>query len=304
MKKLFAVTLALLMCLSAAALAAPTEDRAGNPIQLPEQMSKIVSLAPSITMELVDLGLEDALAAVDTYSAGYMPQLAGLPQFDMMAPDVEQLAAMIPDAIFISGMSLAQGDNPYQQLIDMGIPVVEVPSSDSIAGIQQDVMFIGECVGKADEAAALVDEMAAQIDAVAAIGATIAEDDRKTVAIEVSALPYLYYAGGGTYLNEMIALIGAVNAYADADPWAYTTEEDAVAANPDVILTTISYLDDPVGEILSREGWGEVAAIANGEVYQLDEETANQPNHRVVKALWQMAQCVYPEAFAEVMPAA
>ncbi len=302
MKRLLALTLTLLLCLSAAALAAPAEDRAGNPISLPERMEKIVSLAPSITRELLDLGLQDRLSAVDTYSAGYMPQLSGLPLFDMMTPDVEQLAALEPDVIFISGMSLATGENPYQQLIDLGIPVVEVPSSDSIAGIQQDVVFIGECVGAADAARALVDEMQAQIDEVAALGAQVAE--RKTVAVEVSALPYLYYAGGHTYLNEMIGLIGAVNAYGDADPWAYTTEEDAVAANPDVILTAISYLDDPVGEILGREGWGGVTAIANGDVYLLDEETANQPNHRVVEALWQMAEFVYPEVFGGARAAA
>ncbi len=302
MKKLLSFVIAALLCLSTVALAAPTEDRAGNPIALPEDVQTIVSLAPSITRELLDLGLQDRLAAVDTYSAGYMPELAGLPQFDMMAPDVEQLAALQPDVVFISGMSLAAGDNPYQPLIDLGIPVAQVPSSDSIAGIQQDVLFIGECVGKADEARALVDDMQAQIDAVAALGAQIT--DKKTVAVEVSALPYLYYAGGNTYLNEMIGLIGAVNAYGDADPWAGVTEEAAVAANPDVILTAISYLPDPVGEIMSREGWGSVTAIVNGDVYLLDDETANQPNHRVVDALWQMAEYVYPEVFGEARDAA
>ena len=302
MKKLFALILTLLFVLPAIALAAPSEDRAGNPIALPDDVGRVVSLAPSIKRELLDLDIADRLIAIDTYSAGYMPELAALPQFDMMAPDVEQLAALEPDVIFISGMSLANSDNPFQPLIDLGLQVVEVPSSDSIAGIQQDVLFIGECVGRADEARALVDDMQAQIDEIAALGAQVT--DKKTVAIEVSALPYLYYAGGNTYLNEMIGLIGAVNAYGDADPWAYTTEEDAVAKNPDVILTAISYLPDPVGEIMGREGWGDVTAIANGDVYQLDDETANQPNHRVVDALWQMAEYVYPEVFGEARAAA
>ena len=302
MKKLFALLLAALLCLSAAALAAPAEDRAGEPISLPENVEKIVSMAPSTTRVLTDLGLADKLVAVDAYSAGYQPELADLPQFDMMTPDVEQLAALEPDVIFITGMSLAGGDNPYQSLIDLGIPVVQIPSSSSIAAIQEDVLFIGECVGEAEAAQALVDDMQAQIDEIAAIGATIT--DKKTVAVEVSALPYLYCAGGDTYIDEMIALIGAVNVYADSDPWASVTEEAAVAANPDVILTVISYLPDPVDEIMNREGWGEVTAIANGDVYQLDEESANQPNHRVVAALWEMAEAVYPEAFAEARAAA
>ena len=113
--------------------------------------------------------------------------------------------------------------------------------------------------------------MRIRIDEIFLIGATISS--RKTVAVEVAALPYLCYAGGGTYIDEMITLIGAENAYGDADPWASVTEETAVATNPDVILTCISYLPDPVGEILGREGWGDVTAIANGDVYFLEMNT-------------------------------
>ncbi|MBQ6325349.1 MAG: ABC transporter substrate-binding protein [Clostridia bacterium] len=302
MKKLVALLLTLALCLSAGALATPTEDRAGEPIKLPEAVEKIVSMAPSTTRVLTDLGLADRLLAVDTYSAGYQPELASLPQFDMMAPDTEQLAALQPDVIFITGMSLVGGDNPYQALIDLGIAVVQIPSSSSIADIQQDVLFIGECVGAQEKAQALVDDMQAAIDEIAAIGATVTE--KKRVAVEVAALPYLCYAGGNTYLDEMLRLIGAENAYGDGEPWASVTEEAAVAANPDVILTCISYLDDPVGEILGREGWGEVAAIANGQVYRLDDESSNQPNHRIVIALRQMAEAVYPEVYGALDAAA
>ena len=302
MKKLFALLLAFALCLSAGALAAPTRDRAGEPIQLPETIEKIVSMAPSTTRVLTDLGLADKLLAVDTYSAAYQPELAALPQFDMMTPDTEQLAALQPDVIFITGMSLAGGDNPYQALIDLGIAVVQIPSSSSIDDIQKDVLFIGECVGAREGAQALVDEMQAAIDGIAAIGASVTQ--KKRVAVEVAALPYLCYAGGNTYLDEMLRLIGAENAYGDSEPWASVTEEAAVAANPDVILTCISYLDDPVGEIMAREGWGEVSAIKNGQVYRLDDESSNQPNHRIVIALREMAEAVYPEVYDEASAAA
>lgn len=296
LKAVFALILALTLTLSAAALAAPTEDRAGNPIALADNIEKIVTLAPSTTQVLVALGMQDKIVAIDTYSAMYEPELAELPQFDMMTPDVEQLAALEPDVVFITGMSLSGGDNPYEPLMQLGVQVVQIPSSNSIAAIQEDIRFIGDCLNASDAAQALVDDMQAQIDEVAAIGATITE--KKSVAIEVAALPYLCYAGGETYLNEMIELIGAVNAYGDQPAWASVTEEAAVAVNPDVILTAIDYLPDPVDEIVNREGWGEVTAIANGDVYQIDAESANQPNQNIVKALWEMAQAVYPEAFA------
>ena len=302
MKKAIVLFLTLLLTSGCTVTASPTEDRAGVPIELPDRIETIISLAPSTTRVLTDLGLQEKLIAVDTYSAGYQPELAALPEFDMMTPDVEKLAEMEPDVIFITGMSLSGGSNPYQALIDLGIPVVGIPTSNSIEAIREDVLFIGECVGETDGAQALVDEMQAEIDEIAAIGATI--EDRKTVAVEVSALPQLCYAGGDTYINEMIEIIGAENAYGESDPWASVTEEAAVDTNPDVILTCTSYLPDPVGEILSRKGWENVTAIADKAVFQLDEESVNQPNHHITKALREMAEAVYPEKYASAKSAA
>ena len=302
MKKAIVLFLTLLLTSGCTVTASPTEDRAGVPIELPDRIETIISLAPSTTRVLTDLGLQEKLIAVDTYSAGYQPELAALPEFDMMTPDVEKLAEMEPDVIFITGMSLSGGSNPYQALIDLGIPVVGIPTSNSIDAIREDVLFIGECVGETDGAQALVDEMQAEIDEIAAIGATI--EDKKTVAVEVSALPQLCYAGGDTYINEMIEIIGAENAYGESDPWASITEEAAVDTNPDVILTCTSYLPDPVGEILSRKGWENVTAIADKAVFQLDEESVNQPNHHITKALREMAEAVYPEKYASAKSAA
>lgn len=302
MKKMIVLFLTLLLTSGSAVMASPTEDRAGEPIELPDKIETIISLAPSTTRVLTDLGLQEKLIAVDTYSAGYQPELASLPEFDMMTPDVEKLAEMKSDVIFITGMSLSGGSNPYQALIDLGIPVVGIPTSNSIDAIREDVLFIGECVGETDGAQALVDEMQAEIDEIAAIGATI--EDKKTVAVEVSALPQLCYAGGDTYINEMIEIIGAENAYGESDPWASVTEEAAVDTNPDVILTCTSYLPDPVGEILSRKGWENVTAIADKAVFQLDEESVNQPNHHITKALREMAEAVYPEKYASPKSAA
>ena len=302
MKKAIVLFLTLLLTSGCTVTASPTEDRAGVPIELPDRIETIISLAPSTTRVLTDLGLQEKLIAVDTYSAGYQPELAALPEFDMMTPDVEKLAEMEPDVIFITGMSLSGGSNPYQALIDLGIPVVGIPTSNSIEAIREDVLFIGECVGETDGAQALVDEMQAEIDEIAAIGATI--EDRKTVAVEVSALPQLCYAGGDTYINEMLEIIGAENAYGESDPWASITEEAAVDTNPDVILTCTSYLPDPVGEILSRKGWENVTAISDKAVFRLDEESVNQPNHHITKALREMAEAVYPEKYASAKSAA
>lgn len=295
--RLLCTLLVLTLLATAPALAElPTADRAGNAITVPAEITRIISLAPSTTQVLEALGALDSLVAVDNQTPMYVDGTSELPQFDMMAPDVEQIAALEPDVVFASGLSYLDG-NPFAALTEMGVCVVDIPSSASIADVEDDIRFIAACLGKDAEGEAIVDEMSASIDAIAAIGATI--EDKKTVLFEISALPYIYSFGAGTFLDEMITLIGAENVFGDQAGWLAVNEEDAVAANPDVILTNVNYIEDSVGEILSREGWDVVTAVANADVHYIDNGASSLPNQHIVDALIEMAVAVYPEAYAD-----
>ena len=301
MKKLLALvlTLALALCAAVAAAEAPATDRAGNAITLPESPSKVVCLSSAATQTLEDLGVLDTLIGVDTYSALYVPELAELPQFDLSSPDMEQIAALQPDLLIVSSLTLYDQSTPYQALQDMGVCVAVVPTATSIDGIKQDVQFLADCFDAHDEGAALVDDMQASIDDLTAIAATIT--DKKSVYMEIGALPYLYTTGANTYMNEMLTLIGANNVFADQDGWLSPTEESVVAANPDVILTNVDYVEAPVSEILAREGWQSVAAVTNDEVYQIDNVASSLANEHIVESMEEMALAIYPDAYASLV---
>lgn len=286
---------------SAGASAKPTQDRSGAPITLPETIDSIAVMAPSIAETVVDLGLGDKIVAIDTQTEAYalagVPE--GLPAFDMQAPDTEALAALEPDVVFVSGISIIEGENLFQPLVDMGVCIASIPTSNSIADIEADITFLAACLGCEAQGEAIVDEMQAEIDAVAAIGAAVPEDERKSVYFEISAAPYCYSFGEGVFLDEMLELIGADNVLAGQEGWLSVDEEAVVAADPDVILTSVNYIDDPVGEITARAGWEGVAAVQNGEVYAIDNKTSSLPNENVVQALREMAQAVYPALYAQ-----
>ena len=312
-KKFLAVLIAIVMVLSLAACggsgsgsggggsqpdaSVPTQDREGNDISIPEKVERIVSLAPATTQILESVGKMDQVVGVDTQTPFYVSGVDSLPQFDMMEPDIEAIAALEPDIVFTTGMSYIEGD-PYSALIELGICVVVIPSSNSLEGVKEDILFTAACVGETEKAQAIVDEMQKDLDEIAEIGKTITE--KKTVAFEISALPYIYSTGKGTFIDEMITLIGAENVYGDQESWIPVAEEDAVAADPDVILTSVNYLPDAVGEIMGRPGWEEVKAVKNGEVYYIDNASSSLPNQYVVKALLEMAKAVYPEYYGEV----
>lgn len=278
--------------------ALPTEDRAGNAITVPETVNTIVSLAPSVTQVLCELGLADKIVGIDNQSPNYTDQLKDdLPQFDMMSVDTETLIALKPDIVFASGISYVGAEDPFKSVRDVGICVADIPSSSSLNDVKLDNQFIADCVGKSEEGKKLNDDMQATIDKVAAIGKTIT--DKQRVMFSIADSSALYSFGSGTFLNEMIELIGAVNVFADQESWISVTTESAVAANPDVILTNVNHIPDPIADFTENAAFAEVNAVKNDRVYLIDNAASSLPNHHAVDALVQMALAVYPDQYAE-----
>lgn len=279
-------------------------DRAGNGIVLPEKIDKIVSMAPSTTQVLIELGLADKIIGIDTNSLTYADKLdPNVAQFDMMAPDCELIASLEPDIVFTSGMSSVGGTSPFQSLIDSGICVADIPSSASIADIGEDILFIGLVTGKESEAEDLVEAMALYISAVEDIAKTVPEGETKTVLLMMNVpsadYPTIYTVGTGTYMDEMFGIIGAKNAFGDQEGWLAISIEEALAANPDVILMDCNWMPGADEAVKALEGWENVTAVKNGDVYQIDEDLCSRPNHHVAEACAEWARCIYPDQFNE-----
>ena len=90
-----------------------------------------------------------------------------------------------------------------------------------------------------------------------------------------------------------------VTLYADVNGDGTYAEEEAIAMNPDVILTNVDYIEDAVNVIKGGAGWENVNAIKNDEVYYIDATSSNQPNNHVVDAMIEMGKKVYPDQFAD-----
>ncbi|MBQ4256908.1 MAG: ABC transporter substrate-binding protein, partial [Oscillospiraceae bacterium] len=219
----------------------PDTDRAGNPITIPDEVDRIISLNPATTQTLLDFGLADKIVAVDEYSMSYSDRLAAdIPVYSMYEPDQESMVALEPDIVFTSGMVYAGGDNPYINVVNAGVCVADIPSSASIAAIEDDIRFIGACVGEEEKAEQAADDMQARFDELKAIGDTIPAEEKKSVMFWLSVpddiYPTIYTVGSGTFIDEMINAIGAVNAAGTEEGWPAFSEEAAIAADPDIIL--------------------------------------------------------------------
>jgi iron complex transport system substrate-binding protein len=139
--------------------------------------------------------------------------------------------------------------------------------------------------------------MDAEIARIEKIAQKIPAKERRTVVFELSSAPDIYSFGKGVYLNELIEKAGAINALGDETGWISVSAETVVAANPDVILTNVTGIDNPVKEIAKRPGWSGMKAVKHRKIFRIDAATSSQPSPDVVLALRQIAEAVYPEYF-------
>lgn len=274
-----------------------TADREGNPITLPENIEKIISLGPSNTEILIALGVSDKIIATDDYS----PKVGEgeIETFSMLTPDVERIVSLAPDVIFVTGMSKVGGEDPFKLVADTGVSIIYIPSSTSIDDIKEDIRFIAKVMRENEKGNAIVADMEKEIENIRQAGADVTE--KKTVYFEIAAAPAMYSFGGSTFLNEMIEIIGAENVFAaEESGWLSVSDESVVSANPDVILTSVNYIDDPVGEIKSRAGWADIKAVRDNAVYYIDTDASNRPSQNIIKALTEMAAAVYPDLYRKL----
>jgi len=272
-------------------------DRSGRTVKINGPINRIVSTAPSNTEIITDLGQAHKLVAIDRHSANVMGIPEGLPLLDFFYPDAEVIVNLEPDIIIASGHNpTGTGEDPFRLLREMGIPVVYISMSKSIDDIYKDVAFIAELLRAGKEGDALINATKAQIaEVIQNVLPNVIH--KRTVYFEISAAPDMFTFGKDSFIDDMISVIGAVNIFGNEDWLVMPSAEAIITRNPDVILTNVNYIDDPIGEIKSRPGFNHINAVKNNRIYQIDTDSSVRPSPRIVLALRQMAQAVYAEMY-------
>jgi iron complex transport system substrate-binding protein len=258
-------------------------DSVERAVSMDQPAQKIVALVPADVEILYAIGAQDKLIAVGEY-CNYPPEAQ---EKDVMGTganlSIEQLIAMQPDLLIMGKM--AQAADQVQQLSDAGITVYvsDAQTTEDMYDVMED---LGTLSGKTAEAEALIAEVRDGLEAVHQMA--LENPSGKKVYVEVSPLPYgLYSCGYGTFIDELLAIAGGNNAFGDQEGWVPLSEEQVIAANPDVILTTTGAemgLGDPIEEICARPGWDVVAAVSGGWVSAIDADACTRPGPRLVKA--------------------
>lgn len=272
------------------------KDRAGNEVEVPSKIETIISTAPANTENLVALGLANKIIAADEYSADVEGLSKDTKLMDFTTPDAEAIIELDPDIIVATEYN-GSSEDPYKAVKDAGICVVYIPSSNSIDGIYEDITFLADLFDVSDKGEEIISSMKSDIKEIQEIGSKI--KDKKKVYFEIGPAPNLYSFGNSTFLNELVEIAGAENIFKDQESWISPSSESVIDANPDVILTNVNYVENPIDEIMKRDGWENITAVKEKAVYSIDTNSSSRPTPNVIKALKEMAKAIYPDEYSD-----
>jgi iron complex transport system substrate-binding protein len=267
---------------------APAEATA----EVPE---RIVSLSASSTETLFAIGAGDQVVAVDDYSN--FPAEAPITDLSAYEPNLEAISGYEPDLVVL--------DATDEELIDgletLGIEVFQAPAPTDLEGAYDQMVELGEVVGHADEAEALVEEMQADIEEL--VADLPERESPLTYYHELDST--LFSATSQTFIGELYSLVGLENIADAADPdganggYPQLSAELVVDADPDLVFLADTKCCAQTAETFAaRPGFEGLTAVTEGRVVLLDDDIASRWGPRVVDLLEEIVTA------AEAVPAA
>ena len=244
--------------------------------------ARIVSISTVATEMLFAIGAGDQVVAVDSLST--FPADAPVTDLSGFEPNIEAILGFRPDLVVLS---YDPGD-VVAGLEAAGVESLLQGASMTIADTYSQILALGEITAHAAEATALVEAMRAEITDLAA--SVTGREKPLTYYHELDDT--LYTVTSSTFIGEVYALAGLVNAAdpadADGSSWGYPqlSAEYLLDADPDIIfLADTKCCAQTAATIAERPGWGTLTAVSTGRIIELDDDVASRWGPRIVDFL-------------------
>ena len=270
-------------------------DVTGTEITIEKEPERIVSTSTSDTEILFALGLGDKIYGVSDFD-NYPEEAKDKPKMGgVVEPNVEAILEQEPDLV-VTGNSISE--EAAQNIRNLGITLYQTDPKN-MEEVFDVIRETGLITNRQKEAEDVIEEMQSVIDHVKETVAEVAEEDKKKVYIEYNPG---WTVGKGEFMHELIELAGGINVAGDTEGWIEVNEEKIIEENPDVIIYAADLVDEETGKqlgelIKERDGWEEITAIEEDQMVPIDEDIMSRNGPRIVEALQQIAEGIYPELF-------
>ncbi|MFM8947221.1 MAG: ABC transporter substrate-binding protein [Actinomycetota bacterium] len=263
----------------------PTGVESSIPADAPQ---RIVSLSPSHTEMLFAIGAGEQVVAVDSLSTYPTETEAVLTDLSAFEPNVEAISAYEPDLVVISDDSSGISG----QLAAIGIDTWIGLAPTTLDEVYEQIVELGDRVGRAEGAKALVADMSSTIDEIVASAPAL--DEPLTYYHELDDT--YFSVTSNTFIGSLYSMLGLRN-IADATEgdtdYPQLSAEFIVTQDPDLIfLADTKCCGVTADTVAARPGWEGLTAVTSGNVIEMDDDIASRWGPRVVDYLRAIADAV------------
>ncbi len=253
---------------------------------------RVVSLQPSATVILRDLGRLDCLVACTKYCAEVCPEVCGKTAIvaDSWTAQSRQISIARPDLVIAA---VPYQEKAVAEILKSGARFLGL-APKSLADIYGDIAAIAGIMGDRGEGLRVIEQMRAAIDAIRKRTERLprprvfCEEWGKPLIASQLWVAELVEAAGGEFIGR---------------PGAQTDAAAVEAAAPEVLIAAWCGAGDrvPLEKIIAKRKWGNTPAVRNGRVYCIRDEYLNTPAPTLISGLHALAGAIHPEVFPQAV---
>jgi len=267
-------------------------DQMGRKVTIPDNPTRVVSLAPSITEIVFALGQEFRLKGVTRFSdfpdaAKKLPRVGSYVHLDL-----EKIVSLKPDLC----IAIKDG-NPkvvIRRLESLNIPVYAV-NPKNLKTVMKTITEIGSFLNAGEKANSVVKNMKSRIQRVKAKIANVTY--RPRVFFQIGIAP-IVSVGTHTFAHELIELAGGNNLSKGPIPYPRFSKEQVLSLSPEVFIITSMSRNTIFKQVKDEwSKWPSIPAVKNQRIHLEDSNLFDRPTPRLVDGLEHLARRIHPELF-------
>jgi iron complex transport system substrate-binding protein len=267
-------------------------DELGRKIQIPQNIHRVVSLAPSITETLYALGVQDRLVGDSDY-CDYPPEAKQKPHVGgTISPSIETIASMHPDVVLVNkGINRLDTVN---SLASLGIPSYAF-DPHSVAEILTSTQRLADLLGVAQAGDTLATELRHEL---AETHERVAPYPPRRVLYVVWPQP-LISIGQDTFMADALRYSGAISIVNEPQSWPQISLEEVAKEQPEFLVFSGSHMASAsvnIDALAESPGWRILNAVREKR-YANTSDAIERTSPRIVSAIADLARQFHPEAF-------
>jgi len=266
-----------------------TISSGGYSTTIVKKPTRIISLSPSATESLFEIGAGKQVLAVDSLSN--FPKSAPITQLSAFEPNVEAISALKPDLVVLS-VDAMKSMVVKEALEKLKISVLMEKAPETLAQAYKEIEVLGAVTDRSAEAKKVTFKMAALIK-------SIINRTKRTVKITFfhELDNTLYSVTSDTFIGRVYKDFGLVNIAdkaAGADSYGYPqlSAEYLLKTDPDVIFLADAEYGESVATVKARAGWSGITAVAKKNVFALPNDIPSRWGPRLVDFYRYVAACL------------